>query len=93
MQKAGADIIVASLPENIFYISDGYNTMAMDSLLNSECYAVYCASKDKLIYVAPYGDMPTILEHEGTNADLICLDLSHELHTVSSIQQLSRFKR
>lgn len=72
MQKAGADIIVASLPENIFYISDGYNTMAMDSLLNSECYAVYCASKDKLIYVAPYGDMPTILEHEGTNADLIC---------------------
>lgn len=72
MDTAGAEIIVASLPENVFYVTNGYRTMAMDSLLNAECFVVYAPAENKMIYVSGYGDMPTILEYAGSDAQIVC---------------------
>lgn len=72
METAGAEIIIASLPENVFYTTNGYRTMAMDSLLNAECFVVYAPVKNRLIYVSGYSDAPTILEYAGSEAEIVC---------------------
>lgn len=71
MEGAGADVIIASLPENVFYVTNGYRTMAMDSLLNAECFVVYSPGDNRLIYVSGYSDLPTILEYAG-KAEVVC---------------------
>jgi Xaa-Pro aminopeptidase len=72
MRASSVQVIIATLPENVFYLTNGFITMAMDSLLNSDCYVVYNAATKKMVYVVSYADLPTVMEFTGPTAEIFC---------------------
>ena len=67
---AGADMIVATLPANLNYITTGYVCINQDVLTRAECAIGYIPSKDKYVYIVGYADLPTILEFAGNDAEV-----------------------
>lgn len=68
--KEGADMIVATLPANLAYISDGYVSVNQDVLTRAECAIGYIPAKDKLVYIVGYADLPTVLEFAGNDVEV-----------------------
>ena len=66
----GVDMIVATLPANITYLTNGYISVGQDVLTRSECAIGYIPSKDKLVYIVGYYDLPTVLEFAGNDAEV-----------------------
>ncbi len=66
----GADMIVATLPANLTYISNGYVCVNQDVLCRAECAIGYIPAKDKLVYIVGYADLPTVLEFAGNDAEV-----------------------
>ena len=67
---AGADMIVATLPANLNYITTGYVCINQDVLTRAECAIGYIPSKDKYVYIVGYADLPTVLEFAGNDAEV-----------------------
>lgn len=60
-EKYNADLIVATLPENIFYYS-GFFPMGMSHLYSTEGFLVYNPYTEKSAIVTSVSDVPTVLE-------------------------------
>ena len=68
--SVGADMIVATLPANLIYISNGYICVNQDVLTRAECAIGYIPAKDKLVFIVGYADLPTVLEFAGNDAEV-----------------------
>ena len=67
---AGADMIVATLPANLNYLTTGYVCINQDVLTRAECAIGYLPAQDKYVYIVGYADLPTVLEFAGNDAEV-----------------------
>lgn len=68
-QAAGADLIVASLPANVKYLS-GYFSINTDVLQRTESYALFRPCDGALSIVGSIAELPSIAEDVGMDVDL-----------------------
>ncbi len=66
----GIDVLLASLPENITYVTGGYVSVNQYVLCSTETYVIYVPAEDRVIYVAGHGEIPSIREFEGPDAEI-----------------------
>ena len=71
-EKYNADLIVATLPENIFYYS-GFFPMGMSHLYSTEGFLVYNPYTEKSDIVTSVSDVPTVLEQSYVDEIYGCL--------------------
>ena len=64
------DMIVATLPANILYLTNGYVAVNQNVLTRSECAVGYLPEKDKYVYIVGYADLPTVFEFAGMDVDV-----------------------
>lgn len=69
MERAGADILIATMPSNLFYLTGGYVSVMQAAVSHAECAAGYVPESGKVFYVAGYSEMPTIYEFAGDEAE------------------------
>ena len=72
MKQAGADMIVATLPANLNYLTNGYVCVNLNVLQRSECAIAYIPSLKKHIYIVGYAELPTVMEFAGNDAEIYC---------------------
>ena len=65
-----ADMVVATLPANLNYLTNGYVCINQDVLTRAECAIGYIPAKDHFVYIVGYADLPTVLEFAGNDADV-----------------------
>ena len=65
-----ADMVVATLPANLNYLTTGYVCINQDVLTRSECAIGYLPAKDTFVYIVGYADLPTVLEFAGNDAQV-----------------------
>lgn len=70
-QKAEADLLVASLGENVQYVS-GYYCINLDVLQRTESYALFRPSDGAVTIVGSIAELPSILEAVGMEAEVYC---------------------
>ncbi len=70
-QEAGADLVVASLPANVKYIS-GYFSINTDVLQRTESYALFRPADGAVSIVGSIAELPSIVEETGMDADVYC---------------------
>ena len=68
MQELGTQVLVASLPQNITYVTNGYVSVNQFVLCSTQSYVVYHPAEERLIYVVGHGEIPSILEFDGEDA-------------------------
>lgn len=68
-EQAGADMLVATLPANIGYTANGYQSVDQWVLARNEAAVAYLPKTGKLLYIMAYAEMPSVLEHAGADAD------------------------
>ena len=61
MEKNSLDLLVASLPENIYYLC-GFDNVGQQILSKTQSYLVYNLAEDKKTIVTSASDVPTLLE-------------------------------
>lgn len=69
-RDTGVDLIVASLPENLSYLADGYICVVQGTMNRSTCFIGYNLNTERFSYVVSYAEIPTVLEHAGYDVDL-----------------------
>ncbi len=69
-QRCGADILVASLPQNITYATNGYVSVNQFVLCSTQSYLLCLPETGRIVYVAGHGEIPSILEFEGEDAEI-----------------------
>lgn len=69
-QNIHADMVIATLPANLNYLTDGYVCINQDVLTRAECAIGYIPAKDHYVYIVGYADLPTVLEFAGNDADV-----------------------
>ena len=70
-QAAGADLVVASLPANVRYISN-YFCINTDVLQRTESYALFRPADGAVSIVGSIAELPSMVEDAGMDADLYC---------------------
>ena len=70
-REAGADLLVASLPANVKYLS-GYYNINMAVLQRTESYALLRVADGGVSIVGSIAELPSIVEEVGMDADLYC---------------------
>lgn len=70
-RDAGADLLVASLPANVLYVS-GYHNINLGVLQRTESYALFRPSDGHVSVVGSIAELPSIVEEMGMDADLYC---------------------
>lgn len=70
-KNANADLMVASLPANIMYIS-GFRSVPMEVLARTQTYALFSPESGKIRMVASIAELPSIVESMGMDADVFC---------------------
>ena len=70
-KAVGADVVVASLPANIAYLTGGYHSIGPDVLCRSEAYVAFSPAGQKLVYVMGTAEIPSVLEHDP-DAEIYC---------------------
>ena len=60
MKKNSLDLLVASLPENIYYLC-GFDNVGQQILSKTQSYLVYNLAEDKKTIVTSASDVPTLL--------------------------------
>ena len=68
--EAGADMIVATLPANLNYITTGYVCVNQDVLTRAECAIGYIPAKDKYVYIVGYAELPPVFEFAGLDTEV-----------------------
>lgn len=71
VRQAGVDLLVASLPANIEYVS-GYHSIPMDVLAKTQAYALFMPEKRKITMVVSIAEVPSIEEILGEDAEFYC---------------------
>ena len=71
MQELGTQVLVASLPQNITYVTNGYVSVNQFVLCSTQSYVVYHPADERLIYVVGHGEIPSILEFDGEDAEIV----------------------
>ena len=71
MQELGTQVLVASLPQNITYVTNGYVSVNQFVLCSTQSYVVYHPAEERLIYVVGHGEIPSILEFDGEDAEIV----------------------
>jgi len=61
MEKEGLDVLIASFPENIYYLS-GYESVVHRTLYKAQVFAMFELGKDQTTLVIPLAEVPTALE-------------------------------
>lgn len=69
-EKIGADMVVATLPANLNYLTNGYVCINQDVLTRAECAIGYIPAQDAFVYIVGYADLPTVLEFAGNDAEV-----------------------
>ena len=69
-QNIHADMVIATLPANLNYLTNGYVCINQDVLTRAECAIGYIPAKDHYVYIVGYADLPTVLEFAGNDADV-----------------------
>ena len=69
--EGGYDLLVASLPANIDYIS-GYHSVGQDCMQRTQAYVLYVPVKRRIIYAMGYAELPSIVECAGLDAEIFC---------------------
>lgn len=69
-QNIPADMVIATLPANLNYLTNGYVCINQDVLTRAECAIGYIPAKDHYVYIVGYADLPTVLEFAGNDADV-----------------------
>lgn len=67
---AGADMIVATLPANLDYLTTGYVCVSQDVLTRAECAIGYIPYQNKTVYIVGYAELPSVLEFAGNDAEV-----------------------
>lgn len=70
-EQAGADLVVASLPANVQYIS-GYFNINTDVLQRTESYALFHPASGKVSIIGSIAELPSVAESVGMDADFYC---------------------
>jgi Xaa-Pro dipeptidase len=70
MEQRGVDVLIASLPEHILYLT-GFTALGATYHAKTQAYGVYCPAKDSIILVNSMVDAPTAIDHLP-NAELHC---------------------
>ena len=73
-RDAGADLLVASLPANVLYVS-GYHNINLGVLQRTESYALFRPSDGHVSIVGSIAELPSIVEEVGMDADLTLVEL------------------
>ncbi len=68
IEKNGLDLLVASLPENSYYLS-GFENVGQQILSKTQSYLVYDPGTDRKTMITSVSDIPTIIE--GADVDEI----------------------
>lgn len=71
MKDSNVQILIASLPQNIAYLTGGYVSVGQNVLCSSQAYAAYLLPEDKLYYIVGHAEIPSVLEFEGGNAEIV----------------------
>ena len=71
MKSADVQILVASLPQNIAYLTGGYVSVGQNVLCSSQAYAAYVLPEDQLYYIVGHAEIPSVLEFEGEDARIV----------------------
>ena len=70
-KNANADLLVASLPANIMYIS-GFRSVPMEVLARTQTYALFSPESGEVRLVASIAELPSIAERLGMDANAFC---------------------
>lgn len=65
-----ADVIVASLPRNIAYLTNGWVSADAPMAAGAESFVVYVPSSGKIIYVVSRAEIPAVIEHAGSDVSI-----------------------
>lgn len=71
MKDSNVQILIASLPQNIAYLTGGYVSVGQNVLCSSQAYVAYLLPEDKLYYIVGHAEIPSVLEFEGGNAEIV----------------------
>ena len=71
MKDSNVQILIASLPQNIAYLTGGYVSVGQNVLGSSQAYVAYLLPEDKLYYIVGHAEIPSVLEFEGGNAEIV----------------------
>ena len=71
MKDSNVQILIASLPQNIAYLTGGYVSVGQNVLCSSQAYTAYLLPEDKLYYIVGHAEIPSVLEFEGGNAEIV----------------------
>jgi Xaa-Pro dipeptidase len=69
-ERAGAQVLMASLPQNLTYVTNGYVSVNQFVLCSTQSYVVYVPATDRLLYVVGHGEIPSVLEFSQGNAEI-----------------------
>lgn len=69
-EEAGVQVLMASLPQNITYTTDGYVSVNQFVLCSTQSYVIYVPGTGRLIYVVGHGEIPSVLEFEHGKAEI-----------------------
>ena len=64
-------ILIASLPQNIAYLTGGYVSVGQNVLCSSQAYVAYLLPEGKLYCIVGHAEIPSVLEFEGGNAEIV----------------------
>lgn len=90
--KYNLDVLIASLPENIFYIS-GFQSISHQILNRVSAFALYNSKNDQISAALPCADVATFIE-QNENLDIVCFgdfyfafqdDKSHSAQLIKQI--------
>lgn len=71
-RAAGAEILVATLPENLMYLCDDFYSVSQRILYDSQCFAVLDCAGGEVTILCPVADLPSVFETEGPEAKTVC---------------------
>ena len=69
-EEVHADMVVATLPANLNYLTTGYVCINQDVLTRADCAIGYFPATNKFVYIVGYADLPTVLEFAGNDAEV-----------------------
>jgi len=68
-EQAGVDLLVATLPANIEYVS-GYVSVGQNVVHSTQSYALYVPSEDRFLFAVSLAEVPGIVERVGEDAQI-----------------------
>ena len=71
MKDSNVQILIASLPQSIAYLTGGYVSAGQNVLCSSQAYVAYLLPEGKLYCIVGHAEIPSVLEFEGGNAEIV----------------------